>query len=68
LAIDTGGQIYFPSELADFIDNITNNRQFVPVQKGKENVVPLIDFWILLGIITTALALEWFVRKYNGLI
>lgn len=67
LATDTGGQIYFPSEIDAFLENIINNKQFVPVQKGKENVVPLIDFWILLSIITAALTLEWFIRKYNGL-
>lgn len=67
LATGTGGKIYFPSEIDNFLENVTNNKEFVPVQKGKENVVPLIDFWILFGIIATALALEWFIRKYNGL-
>lgn len=67
LAIGTGGQIYFPSEIDVFLEDIFNNKEFVPIQKGKENVVPLIDFWILFGIITAALALEWFIRKYNGL-
>lgn len=67
LATSTGGQIYFPSEIDAFLENATNNKQFVPVRKGKENVVPLIDFWILFGIITAALTLEWLIRKYNGL-
>jgi hypothetical protein len=31
-------------------------------------VVPLIDWKYLLAIIALALAAEWFIRKYNGLI
>jgi len=67
LAMNTGGKLYYPSQIGEFLEEISNNNQFVPVQKGKENRVPIIDFWILLTIITTALSLEWIIRKYNGL-
>ena len=67
LAANTGGKLYYPSQIDEFLEEISNNNQFVPVQKGKENRVPIIDFWILLTIITTALSLEWIIRKYNGL-
>ena len=40
---------------------------YVPTQKSKQIVVPLIDFKFLLGLIIAALSLEWFIRKYNGL-
>ena len=67
LAANTGGKLYYPSQIDEFLQEISNNNQFVPVQKGKENIVPIIDFWILLTIITAALSLEWIIRKYNGL-
>ncbi len=63
----TEGQSYAPSETARMISDLLNTDQFVPTQKSEQNVVPLIDFRYLLGIIVTTLSLEWFIRKYNGL-
>lgn len=68
LAIGTNATLYFPSETSKFIEDIIKDNRFVPIQKSKQNVVSLIDFKILLGIIAVALTAEWFIRKYNGLI
>lgn len=68
LAKSTNAKLYFPSEISEFIEDIIKDNRFVPTQKSKQNVVSLIDFKILLGIITAALTAEWFIRKYNGLI
>ncbi len=68
LANAAGGQLYFPSEIQTLIKQLDGDARFVPVQRGRENVVSLIDFRILLGIIVTALSAEWFIRKFNGLI
>ena len=68
LAKSTNATLYFPSQVSNFIDNIIKDNRFVPIQKSKQNVVSLIDFKILLGIIVAALTAEWFIRKYNGLI
>ncbi len=68
LASNTGGALFFPSQIDSLIQFVTNDERFRPIQRGTENVVSLIDFRWLLGIITAALALEWFIRKYNGLI
>lgn len=67
LAARTGGALYFPSQVEDLITRITDDKQFVPTQKSTKNVVSLIDFRILLGLIIAALSAEWFIRKYNGL-
>ncbi|TAI48738.1 VWA domain-containing protein [Flagellimonas allohymeniacidonis] len=68
LADKTGGALYFPGDLEVAINDLMDSKQFVPIQKSKQNVVSLIDFKILLGLIILSLALEWFIRKYNGLI
>lgn len=67
LAKNTGGKPYFPDHIDSLVKALETDPKFVPVQKSKQNVVPLIDFKFLLGIIIAALSLEWFIRKYNGL-
>lgn len=68
LAANTDAALFYPGEMEKLTRNLLNNPQFVPTQKSNQNVVSLVDFRILLGIIITALAAEWFIRKYNGLI
>ena len=68
LAEKTGGNTYFFNDLEALKEKLLSSQQFVPVQKSKENIVSLIDFRILLGLMALSLALEWFIRKYNGLI
>ncbi len=68
LAQRSKGKLYFPQETDTMIADLLNNNQFLPTQKSKQNVVSLIDFRFLLGVIIAALAAEWFIRKYNGLI
>lgn len=67
LANSTGGALYFPNQLNELLANITADRQYVSTQKSTKNVVSLIDFRILLGLIIAALSAEWLIRKYNGL-
>jgi len=68
LAQENRGGVYFLDSLDDLQSNLSSSQQFLPVQKSRDNVVSLIDFRILLGLIVLSLALEWFIRKYNGLI
>lgn len=68
LAASTDAKVYFPETTNELIADLLTDKQFVPTQKSNQNVVPLIDFKILLGLIIAALAAEWFIRKYNGLI
>ncbi|GGW25725.1 vWA domain-containing protein [Arenibacter certesii] len=67
LADNTGGELFFPQEMDSLLNALGSAQRYVPTQKSKLNVVPLIDFKIVLGIIVLVLALEWFIRKYNGL-
>ncbi|MGB2526052.1 VWA domain-containing protein [Flagellimonas sp. SN16] len=68
LAEKTNGNLYFSNNTEAMLEQLTTSQQYVPTQKSKENIVSLIDFRILLGLIVLTLALEWFIRKYNGLI
>jgi hypothetical protein len=68
LSESSGGRLFYPDQLQDLISEIATTPGFSPIQKSVENVVSLIDFKILLGLILLALSAEWFIRKYNGLI
>ncbi|WP_276166880.1 vWA domain-containing protein [Zobellia alginiliquefaciens] len=68
LAENTGGRLFYPNQNSDLIQTLSNDNRFLPTQKNKQNVVSLIDFRLLLGLMVIALAAEWFLRKYNGLI
>ena len=68
IAGKTNGTSYFIDNSADNIEDLINDKRFVAIQKSNKTVVPLIDWKYLLGLIALALSLEWFIRKYNGLI
>lgn len=68
LAENSGGVLYFPSEINNLRDSLLNADQFRPLQRSHRNVVSLIDYWWLLALIAASLGTEWFIRKYNGLI
>ncbi|MHA7862877.1 vWA domain-containing protein [Flagellimonas marinaquae] len=68
LADKNNGQVFYLDKLEELQNNLISSQQFLPVQKSRDNVVSLIDFRILLGLIILSLATEWFIRKYNGLI
>ncbi|SNR47747.1 hypothetical protein SAMN04488009_2056 [Maribacter sedimenticola] len=68
VALNANGQAYYPSQLNDLLQELISGDRYVPIEKSTENIVSLIDFKILLAIIIMAFAIEWFIRKYNGLI
>ncbi len=67
LATSTNGALYFMGQTEDLLSAIGNDQQYTPTQKGIKNVVSLIDYKILLALITAILSVEWIIRKYNGL-
>lgn len=68
LATNSDGKVFFSTQSQDLLNTLLNNEQYQAIQKSEQKVVPLIDWKYLLGIIILALAAEWFIRKYNGLI
>jgi len=68
LAEDSGGALYFPSDMTRLKDTLLGADRFRPVRRSRGNVVSLIDYRWLLVLIASALGAEWFIRKYNGLL
>jgi hypothetical protein len=68
VAEKTRGKAYFPGQVDDLINDLLADETYVSVQKSEQKVVSLIDWKFLLGLIVLALSLEWFTRKFNGLI
>ena len=67
LAEKTNGKLYYTDNVEALVSDLSSTEQYLPVQKSRKNVVSLIDFRILLGLMVLVLAVEWFIRKYNGL-
>lgn len=60
--------VYYSSSKNTVIEQLKTDPLFKPVQRLKTEYATLIDWEYLLGIILLLLGLEWFLRKYNGLI
>ncbi|WP_179334831.1 VWA domain-containing protein [Winogradskyella costae] len=68
IANTSNGSAYFPSQIDNLISGLISDNRYKTIQKGTKNIVPLIDWKYLLGLIALSLFIEWFIRKYNGLI
>ncbi|WP_459209385.1 VWA domain-containing protein [Aquimarina rhabdastrellae] len=68
LATNTTGKVFYIDQIDNIIEDLINDDRFQIIQKRKEEITPLIDWRYLLGILLLLLAIEWFMRKYNGLI
>ncbi|WP_111307104.1 VWA domain-containing protein [Confluentibacter sediminis] len=68
LATHSGGASYFINTTNSLVNDLLKDTRFVAIQKSNKNTVPLIDWKYLLFLIALTLAIEWFLRKYNGLI
>lgn len=61
-------RVYFTGEEENLAAALLADEKFKPIQKSRITTSPLVDWWQLLIIIALALAVEWFMRKYRGLI
>ncbi|WP_103863979.1 hypothetical protein [Aquimarina sp. I32.4] len=68
VATNTSGKSYFLNQKEALIKELIEDQRYQTIQKSKENVVSLIDWKYLLLIVLLLLTVEWFARKYNGLI
>ncbi|CAM3942095.1 hypothetical protein FLAN108750_00345 [Flavobacterium antarcticum] len=68
LATQTNGQAFMPNQIEALIDSLKNNTDYTAVEKQITNKKPLIDTVLLLILMALFLAIEWFVRKYNGML
>jgi hypothetical protein len=68
VAQNTNGKAFFATQGDLLINALVENTNFQNIEKSELKVVPLVDWKYLLALIVLALAAEWFIRKYNGLI
>jgi hypothetical protein len=68
LATTTAGALFYPEETGQLIKQLLEETKYLPTQKSSKKVVSLVDFKLLLALIILSFTLEWFIRKYNGLI
>lgn len=68
LATQTQGKVYVPNQVDTLIKSLLENQKYQAVEKAIVRKTPLIDWVWLLVIASLLLAVEWFVRKYNGLL
>ena len=68
LAIQTKGQLYYPAQLNLLIDKLLKDPNYQKIQKEVTQKTPVLDWVYLLIFLVFTLALEWFIRKYNGLL
>ena len=68
LALTSGGNVFVLNETNQLIDTLIDDNSFATVQKSSSLLKSLIDIKWLMGLIVFLLGLEWFIRKYRGLI
>lgn len=68
LADKTKGQVFYPSEMDELIAHLAKQPEFKPVEKVEKKRISLIDQKWLLALIVLSLSIEWFIRKYRGLV
>ncbi|WP_293872109.1 hypothetical protein [Flavobacterium sp.] len=68
LSIQTHGKTFLSNQVETLIQQLLADDSYKAIQKTLIKKSPLIDWIWLLVVIAIALASEWFIRKYNGLI
>ena len=67
IATSSKGGLFTIGQADALIESLVGDNRFRPIQKSNQNTVPLVDWKWLLGVLAALLAIEWFIRKYNGL-
>ncbi len=68
IANRSGGNYFHINGTDRLITNLLSDKRYVTVQKSKEKIVSLIEWKWLLSLAILLFSLEWFIRKYRGLI
>jgi hypothetical protein len=68
LANQNNGEIIYPNQIEKLIQKLLQKDTYLPVEKTIIKNSPLIDSLWLLIVIVLSLTIEWFTRKYNGLV
>jgi hypothetical protein len=68
LASLTKGKVYYANQVNTLIESLLADENYKTIEKNNSTRSPLIDWKWLLVLICSFFAIEWFVRKYNGLL
>lgn len=68
VALNTNGKVYYSNQTDLLITSLLADNKYLPIQKEVIKKTPLIDWKLLLILVCSFLAIEWFTRKYNGLL
>lgn len=68
LSSQTKAKTTLLSNLTSLQQQLIEDENYKPIQKSKATIAPIINWEVLLFLIIGLLAIEWFLRKYNGLI
>lgn len=60
--------LFYDDQFEALKNYLTTKQKFKPIQKSITKKESLINWWVLLILIIVFLSLEWFSRKYHGLI
>lgn len=66
LAERTLGKTFFDHQYQQLLNELSQNTQFVTIQKSREIQSQLIDWKGIMTIIFCLLSIEWFTRKFSG--
>ncbi len=68
LATQTEGVIFMPNQIDQLIELLKKSTDYTVVEKQITTKKPLIDNVLVLIFMALFLAVEWFLRKYNGML
>ncbi len=68
IAESSGGKLSHIDENSRSFKKLIDDTDYKSIQKSSEKIVPIIDWKWLLALIVLFFSLEWFIRKYRGLI
>ncbi|WP_457610136.1 VWA domain-containing protein [Lutibacter sp.] len=68
LANKTNGKVFYSNQSVELIAYLKSDSQFKQIQKTETIKISLIDWKWILGFIILLLSVEWFTRKYFGMI
>ena len=68
LASNNKGQLFYSNQITSLLDDLTADPTYFTIQKSSISKKNLIEWKWILVLLVLFLSLEWFIRKYYGLI
>jgi hypothetical protein len=68
LATQTNGKVFAPSQVNNLIKILLENESYKAIEKTVVKKTSFIDLVWMLVLVAISLAMEWFLRKYNGML